>query len=204
MPRKMRTTPRKSPRQTRSADTVKVLLEATARILMKDGYDRCSTNRIAKEAGVSVGSLYQYFPSKEAIVAALVEDFMSEELKFFEQKFSELKDASVRDGSREIVRALLAHHQVNPKLHKVLFEEIPRVGRLEKLRSVEERVGELALAFLSSRKSELRPENLEMAVFMLVHAVHAVLHATLSVKPELLGEELTEELTDLMTRYLLK
>ena len=48
-------------------------MEATARILIKEGYDQASTNKIAAVAGVSIGSLYQYFPSKEALVAAVIE-----------------------------------------------------------------------------------------------------------------------------------
>ena len=73
MARKLQTNPRKSASQERSRSTVDALLEATTRILIKEGYDRASTNRIAEVAGVSIGSLYQYFPSKEALVAAVVD-----------------------------------------------------------------------------------------------------------------------------------
>src|SRR5258707_15013262 len=73
MAQKLQTNPRKSASQERSRFTVDALLEATARILVKEGYDRASTNRIAEVAGVSIGSLYQYFPSKEALVAAGME-----------------------------------------------------------------------------------------------------------------------------------
>ena len=66
------TMPRKSASQKRSRVTVETLLDATARVLTRQGYDRASTNRIAATAGVSVGSLYQYFPNKEALVASLV------------------------------------------------------------------------------------------------------------------------------------
>src|SRR5258708_22186871 len=71
MARKPQTNPRKSASQERSRLTVDALLEATTRVLIKEGYDRASTNRIAEVAGVSIGSLYQYFPSKEALVAAV-------------------------------------------------------------------------------------------------------------------------------------
>ena len=77
MPRRPRTTPRKKPRQERSVATVDAILDATARVLCTTGYDRASTNRIALAAGVSVGSLYQYFPSKEALVAALAARHMA-------------------------------------------------------------------------------------------------------------------------------
>jgi len=71
MVRRPRTNPRKIASQERSRATVDALVEATARILIKEGYDRASTNKIAAVAGVSIGSLYQYFPSKEALVAAV-------------------------------------------------------------------------------------------------------------------------------------
>src|SRR5215469_766668 len=72
MARKPLTTPRKHASQERSRATVDALIEATARILVREGFDRASTNRIAEVAGVSVGSLYQYFPGKEALVAAVI------------------------------------------------------------------------------------------------------------------------------------
>ena len=70
-----KTTVRKRPRQERARVTVDALLDATAQVLIKDGYDGLSTNRVAAVAGVSVGSLYQYFPSKEALVAALLDRY---------------------------------------------------------------------------------------------------------------------------------
>ncbi len=64
--------PRKRPSQARSAVTVDAMLEAAVRILLKDGYARLTTRRVAEVAGVSVGSLYQYFPNRQAIVAELI------------------------------------------------------------------------------------------------------------------------------------
>ena len=73
MQRQIRTTPRKRPRQARSKATVDTILEATARVLVKHGFDGLTTNAVATAAGVSIGSLYQYFPNKEALVAALID-----------------------------------------------------------------------------------------------------------------------------------
>ena len=68
---KRRLSPRKTPRQDRSRATVEALLEATTDILLRDGYAKLTTNRIADRAGVNIASLYQYFPGKDAIVAEL-------------------------------------------------------------------------------------------------------------------------------------
>src|SRR5439155_25257373 len=73
MARKPPTKPRKNASQERSRATVDALIEATARILVREGFDKASTNRIAEVAGVSVGSLYQYYPGKEALVAAVID-----------------------------------------------------------------------------------------------------------------------------------
>ena len=78
MAQKLQINPRKLASQERSRATVDALLEATTRVLLKEGYDRASTNRIAEVAGVSIGSLYQYFPSKEALVAAVIDRHQQE------------------------------------------------------------------------------------------------------------------------------
>ena len=64
MPAQVKTTPRKRPRQERAKATVETILEASARILVKRGFDGFTTNEVATAAGVSIGSLYQYFPNK--------------------------------------------------------------------------------------------------------------------------------------------
>src|SRR5690242_4040434 len=84
------TAPRKRASQQRSRALVDALIEATARILVRDGFDRASTNRIAAAAGVSVGSLYQYFPSKEALVAAVIERHNRELLQVVRDALAEV------------------------------------------------------------------------------------------------------------------
>src|ERR1700677_2410729 len=118
MPR-VRTSPRKEPRQARSVATVEAILVATARVLTRDGYDHASTNRIAEEAGVSVGSLYQYFPSKEALVAALIDRHMSHMTALLEASIDAVRDASLPIATRTLVDVMIAAHAHNPRLHKV-------------------------------------------------------------------------------------
>src|SRR5580658_10125349 len=98
--RRPRTAPRKKPRQGRSLATVDAILDATARVLCTTGYDRASTNRIALAAGVSVGSLYQYFPSKEALVAALAARHMAAMTALVTAKLSEVAKAPMADAVR--------------------------------------------------------------------------------------------------------
>src|SRR5262249_15836057 len=137
MPARLRTTPRKHATQDRSKATVDAILSATARVLVKVGYDRASTNRIAEAAGVSVGSLYQYFPGKEALVAALLQPQMEEMAGVLQAALGRILGRPLAEGARELVRVMVAAHGLDPRLHKVLVEQTPRVGRLERIHDIE-------------------------------------------------------------------
>src|SRR5665213_2578909 len=101
---RVRTVPRKEPRQVRSLATVEAILLATARILTRDGYDHASTNKIADEAGVSVGSLYQYFPSKESLVAALIDRHLLRMTALLETNLDVLREATLPVAARALVK----------------------------------------------------------------------------------------------------
>src|SRR6516225_3163389 len=107
MPPRAHTLPRKNAMQTRSKATVDAILEATARILVKDGYDHASTNRVAEAAGVSIGSLYQYFPSKEALVAALIERHIEEMSQLVRDSMARLADAPIELAVPDFVRTMI-------------------------------------------------------------------------------------------------
>ncbi|MEL6061038.1 MULTISPECIES: TetR/AcrR family transcriptional regulator [unclassified Methylobacterium] len=135
--------PRKSPGQSRSAETVRTILEGAARVLEERGLDGYTTNAVAERAGVSIGSVYQYFPGKEALTAALV------------ARETALLTAAVRaapaaatpeDGLRRIVRACVAHQMARPRLALLLDREESRLQLADTLGSV---AGDLTTALLA-------------------------------------------------------
>jgi AcrR family transcriptional regulator len=200
---KPRTVPRKQPQQARSRATIDVILTATARILVKEGFDRASTNRIAEAAGVSVGSLYQYFPSKEALVAALIQRHTEEMTAEISSALERVGKLPLAQAVREMVELMLRAHAVDPELHKVLIEQVPRVGRLERLHDVEANISGLVRAYLELHRSELRVENLDLAAFVVVTTVEALTHsATLYYPARLKDAPLCDEITALVVRYL--
>jgi AcrR family transcriptional regulator len=120
--------PRKMPGQARSQETVSVILEASARILESDGLRGFNTNAIAAKAGVSIGSLYQYFPNKDAIVLALISSF---EKVFHDTVVKAVQDGrgkEVKSRLRSVVRALVSAHYCRPRLNRVLEREEERLG----------------------------------------------------------------------------
>lgn len=203
MPRKIPTTPRKLPQQDRSKVTVEAILIATARILTQEGYDRASTNRIAELAGVSIGSLYQYFPNKEALVAALVEQHTNEMVALVEAKLQNLFNAPIEVALPELVKAAIEAHAVNPQLHKVLNEEVPRCGRLHQVANAEEQINAMLRVYLEQWRDRIQPQNLDLTVFILGRTVESLTHAAVIECPQLLSDgQLEQEITTLLLAYL--
>jgi AcrR family transcriptional regulator len=201
----LRTKPRKSPIQQRSQLTVAALLDATAHVLVKEGYESASTNRIAAAAGVSIGSLYQYFPSKEALVAAVVDRHMQEMLELLRAAVDRVREQPVEVATRELVRVMIDAHRVDPRLHRALVEQVPRVGRLENIRAIDREAYTLIRAYLEAHRDELRVADLDVASFVCVSTVEALTHAAVVNRPEVLSDKsgvFADEVTRLVVGYL--
>jgi AcrR family transcriptional regulator len=203
MPPKPSATPRKQPKQERSQATVEAILSATTHILTEDGYDRLTTNRVAERAGVSIGSLYQYFPNKEAVIFALAEHHANEMVQLARHHLEGLSDRTIPEVLRQIVKAALAAHAVNPKLHQVLHEQIPHSEVMQRLDKA--KMENLLRSFLAQRSDRLQPKNLELTVFMVERTIRALIHGVMLDRPELLKtEEFEQELVMMLSAYLVK
>lgn len=194
---------RKTASQARSRATVDALIEATARILVRDGFDRASTNRIAHEAGVSVGSLYQYYPSKEALVAAVIGHHNDRIMRVVRSALAEVAAQPIRDGARKLVAAAVEAHRVDPKLHRVLAEQVPRVGALEDVEAFNREGYVLFRAYLEAHRAEVRPVDLDLAAFVCVTSIEALTHTVVIHRPDFLSDAAAETLVDEATRLVL-
>lgn len=205
MVRRPKTTPRKRPRQERSQATVQALLEATARVLVKEGYEGCSTNRVAAAAGVSIGSLYQYFPSKEALVAELLEHYTTQFQALVLGYLEGEAQTEPRAVAGALVRRMVELKRGNPKLARVLREQIPRVGRMNRYEENLDRIVDAVVRYLSGHAATLRhpePERLRDVVYVVVHTVDAVTHQ--GVVQERDAERLVADVTDMIVRFLFR
>ncbi len=200
------TIPRKNASQVRSRATVDALIEATARILVRDGFDKASTNRIAEAAGVSVGSLYQYFPSKEALVAAVIDRHNQDLMKVVRGALAEVAAEPIDRAARKLVTAAIEAHRVDPRLHRVLAEQTPHVGVSENVGALSRETFDLFKAYLARHSDELRVVDLELAAFMCVTSIEALTHTAVLHRPDVLSDDavatLVDEATRLVVRYL--
>lgn len=205
MPDRTAVTPRKQPKQARARATVEAILEATARVLVEEGYESATTGRIAEVAGVSIGSLYQYFPTKDALVLALLERHEAHMVGQLAAMAVELQGVPLEKAVRVYVRSMLAVHAANPKLHQVLTMQIGTVLDAKRIREMQSQVESLLRAYLDQHRERLRPTNLDHAAFLLVTAVEAVTHLALLDRPQVFEDEsFAEEVSQLVLRYLLR
>jgi AcrR family transcriptional regulator len=206
MARRPLTKPRKNASQERSRVTVDALIEATARILVREGFDKASTNHIAETAGVSVGSLYQYFPSKEALVGAVIDRHNDEIVQVVRGVLAEIETLPLKKGVRKLIAIAIDAHRVDPRLHRVLTEQTPRTGRLENVETFSRQNYDLFRAYLERHRDEIRAVDLSLAAFVCVTSIEALTHTAVLHQPEILSgtavESLVDEATRLVVRYL--
>jgi AcrR family transcriptional regulator len=196
--------PRKRPEQDRSRATVEAVMDAAAHILIKHGYDAFTTNRVAEKAGVSIGSLYQYFPNKEALIGELMRRHLAVIEQGVELMAAQAHTVPLAVLVRAAVEQNIASHLAEPALHRVLSEEVPRLGQLDWQRAFQQRVTARVREALDARRAELAVADLDLAVYVVTRTVEAVVHNAVGERPQdLKSGVLAEELTRLLVGYLM-
>ena len=202
--KRKRQRPRKTPVQARAKVTWNVILDAAAQVLRKRGYEDATTDRIAERAGVSIGSIYEYFPNKEAIFAALMLRWNEERwvvLSAFLEK--EEETAGLEASVRATVRARIAATLLNPELNTALNLEMPHHITAEPGKVMFEEFQRISLEKLSVHRDELREGDLELMAELVIHATHAMVDNLAASNPKrLASQEVEDEITAMMYQYL--
>ncbi len=195
------------PKQARAMASVEAIVEAAARILVDEGYAALTTNQIAKVAGVSVGTLYQYFEDKEAVVHLLVDQQVERMQTAFSEALTRLVVGAPPDSLEEavggVLDATLEAMRVRPALFSRLIREAPRDRREDLDRRWRQRYTELLSAALRTRHGELRQGDVTLMAHVLVTGVYAVIVDAAAYRPELMATDaLRQELVHLVIAYL--
>ena len=197
--------PRKIPAQNRSRDTVAVILTAAAQVFSERGYAGATTNHIARRAGVSIGSLYQYFPNKDALLCRLLEGHIQDGYELIVRVIPEVEKIGRinRTVIELLVNTMLDLHRRDPALHRLLFEEVPATSFWSGYKKNEDYVVERLLNLLK-KTPESRVRNPEAAVQLMSHTIEATTHRFILYGYDTMTEpEFVAEVTDLLTTYLL-
>lgn len=136
---------KKKPAQARSKSTVSAIIQACAQILEKDGYGALSTNEVARVAGVSIGSVYEYFPGKEAIVATMARAMLESNMDKLYSELSSKHDNDFETAMRHWIGTLFELVKSNKKILQALIFEAPYIWKLFPINNLQVQLLQVAL-----------------------------------------------------------
>jgi AcrR family transcriptional regulator len=152
------TEPRKRPRQSRSRVLYDALIEATRRLLASEGVAAVTTARVAELAGVSIGSLYQYFPSREALVAAVIDHKLEADLQELTPVIVGLREVSLDDAIHGLVEVAVRYYRDETPLYREMVAAMAEVDRHAHVRRILEGFDQAIVAVLAPHREQLRPD----------------------------------------------
>ena len=196
--------PRKFPRQARAKATIDAIIEASTQLLLERDYDQFTTARAAERAGVSVGSLYQYFPNKAALAAAVIDRCCGEFIAALDCALAGRPRITLAECIRAIVDVMLVSHQLAPDLHRIVIDLAPRIGVADKTEKVSRKMAEAIEAVLRMHVGEIAPEiDLATASTIVETLLVALAHrAALGDTAPVRNDAIAREATAMITRYL--
>ncbi|AGL18151.1 TetR/AcrR family transcriptional regulator [Actinoplanes sp. N902-109] len=194
--------PRRTPRQVRAELTRERILTAAAHVFAEHGYAAGTTNRIAERARISIGSLYQYFPNKDAILAALLVQHIDRGTWTGADRI-DLAPGTLRTAVQAVVRDAITNHSDDPHLLRIMIEEAPLSQELLDTiaRHGKDRVTQLR--DLLGRHPDVRVRNLDVAAELILFTVELNTHKLMADPRSIPVETVEQELVDMVTRYLL-
>ncbi len=195
---------RKTPKQERSKETVEAIFGAVTHILNKEGSEHLNTNRIAEVAGVSVGSLYQYFKNKESIYEGILLRLVENNLKNLEANIVSMKtsELTIRQIIEMIIRSQFENFQKMDKVASVLLEYAPKVLPPSHFKKVDEKMIRFLIEQVEKHNVKIRPVDRETAFFVCSQAVRSVILMAFLGRTAEERDKAMFELIDMLATYL--
>lgn len=182
---------------------VDAILDATADRLVTHGYRKMTTNEIARRAGVSVGSLYQYFSSKEALVVALINRHYDRLVQRLSESAAAMLQAPIGEAARAVIHAMVEAHRANPRLHAALFENGPFGLKHARDDAPAHRFTAQVSAFLRVRHADVDVRDPDLAAVVLVQCSEGLTRYAFRERTELVENGgLEAEILRVVLRYL--
>ncbi|WP_055550474.1 TetR/AcrR family transcriptional regulator [Streptomyces sp. NBRC 110028] len=194
--------PRKQPRQARAELTRQRILTAAAHVFAEYGYAAGTTNRIAEQARISIGSLYQYYPNKDAILVELVVRHLDAGAAATQRLQVEEQPDTLEEMFRRFVRTAIENHRDDPQLLRVMVEQGPRSPELLEKVAAYEREHIACTRELLDRHPEVRVADTDVAARLVVTTVELVIHQLIAAPDPVDAVRLENELVAMLTRYL--
>lgn len=196
------TEPRRVPRNAFGAATVDAILAAVEQILEHHGIERLTTNHVAELAGVSIGSLYQYFPNKQSLLGALQDRYAEDTFTRVRAVLVGSETTPIRTVILQIAAAVLAARQNQRPVHRLLIDSRTAAGAWERYRGSLDRQVDLIAEFLE-RRDDVEVADSRLAAFVLVHASEGLIEAV-SERPNVSELDVAVSAAELLARFVEK
>lgn len=190
------------PRQRRSRATYGSILDATARLLQTGGYEGLTTNHIADRAGVAIGSLYEYFPDKETIIAELTRRTLREMMSEIESSVEAAAKVGGEQGLRMGLRLLFDAVESRRELVRALWE-LPFLSQLDEVKAVPRAMVALTRQIVPAVEGRAFNRNMDAASYLLTVMVgNAIVYGVTARPRRLSRKEIEETLAEMLVRVL--
>tara|TARA_B110000444_G_C18826182_1_gene590473 strand:- start:711 stop:1340 length:630 start_codon:yes stop_codon:yes gene_type:complete len=194
---------RKLPSQERAQMTVDSIMDATKKILEKEGYSHLTTNHIAEVAGVSIGTLYQYFSNKETIIYALVENVVSDASDVLRNRLLDLMTEPIDVMIPQMCKLLLSIYKEHGFVLFRIRDQVPKLREVYSKLTTENFTFVTNLAYLKQHEVELKVKDLPTALFLVENTIVSNCIRYLEKKSQKVNEdEFVDELSSMVLRYL--
>jgi AcrR family transcriptional regulator len=196
---------RKMPKQERARATAKAITQATQQLIIKKGYENVTTTRIAKAAGISAGSLYQYFPNKQAIIKTLIQETVNDAAAQIRNKLRDLMEVPLESALHQIIALLFQIYKENAFIFVQIFEYVPEIKEFTKNIKLDIYTYSTNLAFLEQHQDEITVTDFPTALPIIVRSTVQDIECFLTEKTtDMTEEQLVNELTQKAVNYLTK
>lgn len=193
---------KKQPTQPRALRTVERIIAATGELVLAQGLDALTTNKVAEQANVNIATLYQYFANKQALLSALVQSYLNDLTRGLNDMLDALGDTSVEESTRLWASLGIQYFRQSGGIMAELLKSQHMITTLPEGRDFERRLMEAMHRFLIQQRARLDVENLDRAIYVAFNACSAILTKhLLEPVPFYTDTEIVEEVTTLMTRY---
>jgi AcrR family transcriptional regulator len=194
---------RKNPSQERSQDTVETILEAAAHILVEEGYESFNTNSVSKKAGVSIGSLYQYFPNKESLFQKFLQYQFDREKKYLFKRLDEIDEVNLEKYCEAFVDAMTTFMQKRKPFRKLAIDLFPQTlqsGLQFKFR--DEIVAKICQMKEKSIGKKLSDDEIQSVKFSVMSVIGILAASFLENKVDMVTPEFRNQLVQFMFKQL--
>ncbi len=194
---------RKRPGQQRSQQMVDILLEASGRVTARQGLANLTTNRVAAEAGVSIGSLYQYFANKQELLEGLLERMALDMTRLIDARMTQLLAADVRTAVKMLLGEMLAFIRGGDGRYLEVVRHWQQLQTLRVVDRLEQHLSEVCRLYLLRHVREYPIENPIPVLFVIINGTLMTLVRYLALdNPPLSEEDLIDSLTEMLAAYL--